>query len=311
MKYILPIFILLISHGAYAQSADDMPFSMGAALPKFYISSDSEGFKTQKIGVAAYPAFEHGNHYIGVGVTANHFAQNGWSRSGRQFSLVARDISTRSGMGYNVDVGFNTQGGHQIITTDSVWGKRWSEDTATELFINRDWVESQNSLINAISHTFAGGSIEQKMTPRVTAIGLLGGQHFSDGNMRQHARARLIYDVIPDYGITLQARLRAYHSNALDVNGNYFNPNRYSEEMLAIGVRHRVKNWVINGTAGLGMQQVDSASSTTTRLLEIGVTSPIAGNVFLRANGGYSQAAGFNGPSYASRYAQGELVFSY
>lgn len=95
------------------------------------------------------------------------------------------------------------------------------------------------------------------------------------------------------------------------MNGNYFNPDRYHEAMAALGMRRRIDGWMVNATAGLGRQYINSDSGSVTKLAEIGVTSPMAGKMFLRAQAGYNQAAGVNGPSYTSRYVQGELVFAY
>jgi len=94
-----------------------------------------------------------------------------------------------------------------------------------------------------------------------------------------------------------------------DVNDDYFNPNRYQEEMLALGIRHRIEGWVVNATAGLGKQQIDAGPSTTTKLAEIGATSPIAGKTFLRMRAGFNQSGGVEGPNYIYRYVQADLVF--
>lgn len=142
-------------------------------------------------------------------------------------------------------------------------------------------------------------------------VGVLGEQFFSDGNSREHARAKLIYDLLPEYGVTLQGRFRIYHSDDNNVNGNYFNPQHYREEMLAIGIRRRLEGWMLNSTLGLGEQHIDSAPYSRTKLAQLEITSPKFGDVFLRANANYSEAAGFNGPNYRYRSIQAALVFAY
>lgn len=307
----LLLFLLCLPRIVFAADKPLPPYKSGVLLPYVFISSDSESFRTQKAGVGVYPRYVHGDSYIGVKAISDRYSQNNWDSKGAHYSLVARDITPQTGLGYHFDVGGSYQGGHTLLTTDSNWSHQWRQNTSTDLFISRDWVETQNALTGGISHTFAGAGVQQKLTPRLTVVGLAAGQLFSDGNVRQHGRARLIYDLFPQHGVNLQGRFRAFHSNASDVDNNYFNPKHYTEEMMAIGLRRNIAGWALNATAGLGMQHVDSASATSTKLLELGVASPAAGKVFLRANTGYSEAASFNGPNYNYGYLQAQLVFAY
>jgi hypothetical protein len=297
---------------AVAQAEEEpSPYARQAIAPMVSSMSDSESFSVRRVGAGYYPWYDHGDHFIGVKVLQQRFAQDDWEENGMQYSLSLRNISPRTGMGYYADVGISTQGDHDLLTIDSDWSHRLTERTAVGAFVSRDWVESQNALENGVSHTFAGGSIEHKLAERWTAIGVVGGQYFSDGNMRPHGRARVIYDLWPEQGITLQGRYRIYSSTEDDVNGRYFNPEDYSEEMIALGIRQRVAGWMLSGTLGIGKEHVDSNPSATTRLALIEATSPIAGNVFWRTRGGYNESAGFNGPNYNAYTLQTELVFAY
>ena len=66
------------------------------AIPNLFISSDSEGFSTTKIGGAYLPHYEHGDSYYGLTTQYNQYSQNGWSAISSQVGLVAKDVNTDS-----------------------------------------------------------------------------------------------------------------------------------------------------------------------------------------------------------------------
>jgi hypothetical protein len=155
-------------------------------------------------------------------------------------------------------------------------------------------------------------SIEQQVVERVTAIAMLGNMYFSDTNTRPMVRAKLIYDLVPDYGVTAQLRYRQYRDTNTTVLNNYFNPDHYSETMIAFGARKRLSGWMLSGTAGVGRQKVSQDPSTTTQLYELAATSPVASNdYYFKTRAGYGKSAGFLGPNYFYRYVMEEIIFPF
>ncbi|HJU49365.1 MAG TPA: hypothetical protein VJ575_01310, partial [Pseudogulbenkiania sp.] len=177
-----------------------------------------------------------------------------------------------------------------------------------ELFLNRDWVETQASLDRGVHFNFWGASLDQGLGDHLTLVALAGQQDFSDDNQRTHGRLKLIYQPWLDLGLTLQARYRLYHSSRNDVGGDYFNPSNYEESMFAVGWRKRVQGWTTSLTAGIGRQQINDDPHSNTRLLELGLQSPLRGQQSLQLRVGYNQSASFNGPDYRYRYLQGEWI---
>ncbi|MGN5477379.1 hypothetical protein ACTMU2_12180 [Cupriavidus basilensis] len=141
--------------------------------------------------------------------------------------------------GWTLEGGIFTQGGHTLATVDGGYRLALAKRTSLEVFVNRDWVETQTALDRGVHYTFGGVALDQGIGPHVTVVGVAGQQYFSDGNRRDHGRLRLIYQPSLDLGLTLQARFRAYHSSQEDVGRAYFNPDHYSESMLAVGWRQR------------------------------------------------------------------------
>jgi hypothetical protein len=156
-----------------------------------------------------------------------------------------------------------------------------------------------------------GANIEQQVFSRLSAMAMIGDQKFSDSNSRPFVRAKIVADVLPDYGINFQLRYRKFHSTDINVDRNYFNPEDYQETMAAIGFRKKIKGWMYAGTLGFGRQHIDSIPSTQTKLFEFNATSPFVGDIFFRTRMGYSQSGGFQGPDYSYKYLMEELIFSF
>jgi hypothetical protein len=282
------------------------------SIPEVYVGSDSEGFLTNKYKASIYPFYSNAENYTGLQYQHNYFSQNNWSSTAEQYSLVSKSINPRNGLGYNLNVGYNLEGGYKLLTTDSNYSTMLTDTTRAEILVFRDRVETQNSLTNGVYYTMGGVSIEQKLIERLSVVLFGGNLYFSDTNTRPTIRAKVIFDLIPDYGITAQLRYRQYRDTNTNVANNYFNPNSYNESMVAFGIRKRIEGWMINGTAGVGQQSIDQGPSTTTQLYELAATSPInAKDVYFRTKAGYGKSAGFLGPNYFYRYFMGELIFPF
>ena len=310
-RFLIGLIALYLPITALAQEAASGP-KHAVSIPEVYVSSDSEGFLTNKYKASIYPLYSNAENYTGLQYQHNYFSQNNWNSTAEQYSLVTRAINPRNGLGYNLNVGYNLEGGYKLLTTDSNYSLMLTDTTRAELMVFRDRVETQNSLSNGIYYTMGGASIEQKVIDRLSVVLFGGNLFFSDTNTRPTIRAKIIYDLVPDYGITAQLRYRQYRDTNTNVANNYFNPNTYSESMAAFGMRKRIEGWMINGTAGVGQQSIDQGPSTTTQLYELAVTSPVnAKDVYFRTKAGYGKSAGFLGPNYFYRYFMGELIFPF
>lgn len=310
-KILWPYFFLLVL-ASNVKAEEEQASKQAVSIPNVYIASDSEGFSTYKYNAGYLPLYEHGEKYSGISYQHNYFTQSGWDSSAEVYTLLTKSINPRTGLGYNLNVGYNLENGHKLITTDSNYGFRITDTTKAEVILNRDRVETQNSLNNGIYYTLGAASVEQQVLERLTAIAMLGNMYFSDTNTRPIVRAKLIYDLIPEYGLTAQLRFRQFRDTNTTVPNNYFNPDHYTETMVAFGARKRIAGWMLSGTAGVGRQKVSQDPSTTTQLYELAATSPVASNdYYLKTRAGYGKSAGFQGPNYFYRYVMEEIIFPF
>ena len=140
---------------------------------------------------------------------------------------------------------------------------------------------------------------------------LFRSQNFSDSNARNHRRLKLIFQPNLDSGLTLQARYRAYNSTSEDVGGAYFNPEQYTEKMLALGWRKKIEGWSLNLTTGIGQQKIADDPNSATHLIEGGLQSPPSPNYSVRLRAGLVQSASFNSPNYRYKYLQTEWIIPF
>ena len=277
----------------------------------FFASHDTEGFNTHGIGVEYLPQLRNINSLTGMRYTYRTYTQQDWGRDAQQLSLIKRDIDPATFNGWQLDAGLSRVGQHNMLTLDGGYHRALAAKTGLDLFVDREWVETRFALDRGTHFTFLGASMDQGLGEHWTVVGLAGRQDFSDSNMREHYRAKVVFQPMPDSGLTLQARYRTYHSSSNNTGGVYFNPTHYDETLLALGWRKRIQGWVFNMTAGACTQHVNHDPGTNTRLLELALDSPSRGQQFVRARGGYSQSASFGGPNYGYTYLQGEWIIRY
>ncbi len=285
--------------------------SMAVSVPDVFVSSDSEGFITRKVGMGLYPWYSHGERYTGLQVQRTGYSQSEWRAQGEALSLVHRAVNPRNALGYQVKVGVDQLDSRQLLTFDSSYHLALNGTTTAEFLVHRERVETQRALGEGLSMTSGGAGLWHQVNDRLNAGGIVQMMRFSDGNTRTQLRLRGVYDLLPEHGITAQLRYRGYQASDTQVPRRYFNPGEFEEVMAAVGLRRQIAGWVVRGTLGLGRQRVDTDASSPTELAELSVTSPIAGPVFWRARVGYSRASGLQGPDYRYRFLMNELFAAF
>lgn len=282
----------------------------GLSVPNVFLSSDSEGFHANKYKMAYYPWYQHEKKYTGLEYQHSIFKQNTWQSHGDQINVVRQSISSNSKINYYLNAGYNEQNQHGLLVLDSQIGVKVTDSTSAEVAMTRERVEAINALNQGIYYTSCNLAVEQQLHARWSIVGVGGALFFSDENHRPFVKAKLIYELFPDQGITAQLRYRQFHSTR-DDSSNYFNPKQYNESMLALGMKRKIEGWMAQGIVGVGKQSVNDDPSTDAFLVELTITNPPMQQLFFRTRVGYNQSVGFQGPDYAYRYLMEEMVFSF
>lgn len=309
----ISIFFYLIPFIFFIQPvfADNPSYHSAFSIPNLYYSNDSEGLNIYKTGAGYYSSYSDPNHLLGFNYQFNRYVSNQWSQNTNQYGFVFNKADTNNSSGYLTNLSVNTLNGSHLLVTDSLLNFKISPTTNGQLLLNRDRIESELSLQNRVYYTLTGASIEHQLNNRLTAVGLLGVMGISDGNYRWIFKGKLIYDLFPTSGINLQLRYRQFRDTNTQVPNYYFNPDFYSETLFGIGIKKRISSWTLSGIAGVGRQSLSAIPSTTTKLFEASLTSPVYSQIFFRARAGYINAGEFQGPTYSYRYFMNELIFAY
>ena len=286
MRIAAALLLALLANAAPAQTS--------AALGQAAFSDDTDGFHAWLVRGGAL--FEHASYldYKGVAVQTTHYSQSGWSRDAPGIVGLWRDQRRDTLAGVNAEAGIVQVAGHTRPVGDATWSLRPATGTGVELIAAGGLVETRPALDRGIAYTLWGVGAEQGLGDRFTAVGLVAAQPFTDGNDRIHVRGRLIWDALPEYGITAQLRWRQYESRKSDVGGAYFNPDRYSQWLAGIGIRQRHVGWVWSGTFAAGEQDIKGTGTQPSYLAEIRGEGSLTGDTHLAFNFLYSRAAAFS-----------------
>lgn len=283
--------------------------SWALSAPQWNHSHDSDGLKIDKWAVAALPSYQSGLEWRGVEWQQQRYRQNSNALDGQTLSYVAQKTDPLTGLGYNYKAGWNQGLGQSLFTGEFNWSQAVNPQLQWGVFASRDWVESFGALQNNIHYDLIGGNVDYQIHPRFTTVASLTQTRFSDNQDRQQQRLRMVWDALPDHGVTLQWAYK--HQLGEPSNGQrlYFNPERLNESIAFVGWRKRIEGWQLYARAGWGSQKLIDQDSTPARVTEINLTSPVHGNQFFKLRLGSSETIGLKGPGYVYRYADVQWIF--
>lgn len=264
-----------------------------AALGGFSASGDADHFDVFQSRAGVLTGYASPFRYAGVAVQTTHYAQSGWSSDAPGVLLLWRNQKGDTLAGTVAEAGLVRVEGRLRVIGDATWSLRPSARTGIELLASSGLVETRSAIERGTAHTFAGISVERQFGERFTAIGLAGHQRFTDGNEREHLRARLIWLLIPEQGLSAQLRWRQFRSNQPGAGGDYFNPGHYHEWQAGLAMRKRHAGWLWSGTLGAGREAFDGNPSRTTALAELRTEGVFGKRAHVVFNASYNRSAGY------------------
>jgi hypothetical protein len=264
-----------------------------AATASVDVESDTDDFNGVHARAGALFDYTSHLHYTGVALQNMRYAQDGWNVDVPGIVGIYRNQKADTLEGVRAEGGVVSAGGRTRVVGDATWSFRPRESTGVELLAAGDLVGTREAIERGIAYGLLGASVEQQFGERVTAIGLAGLQPFTDGNSRTLMRGRLIWSMLPEQGVSAQVRYRQYTSSKDDVDGAYFNPDRYRNWDAGVSLRRRVGSWTVSGLAAAGQELVADTSWKSTGIAELRAEGPISDDVRLSLGAFYNRAAGF------------------
>lgn len=231
-------------------------FGFKGALVDSVATRDTDDFKrgTMRAGFSLHYASP--DEFVALGVSRDKFRQQGWSTSVNSLLLAGRKVDSRTGAGYSGRLAVTTNTPKTQIHGDINWNVRLSETTGLEVLASRDAVESAEALQRGILYNFLAISVDYAPSERLTLVALPTYQRFTDGNALTGWRARGIYGLLPEHGLSLVADGRTFDSSK---HGDtpYFSPEHYSRAELGLRLRRSFEHWRVQAKAVAGKEWID------------------------------------------------------
>lgn len=264
-----------------------------AAVAQVGFEDDADGFTAAQVRAGALINYASELKHAGLALQNTHYSMDSWSTNAPAIIGVYRNQRRDTLEGVRAEGGLVQVEGHTRVVGDATWSHRPRETTGVELILAGDLVGTRQALEEGIAYGLAGASVEQQFGHRFTGIAMAAWQPFTDGNSRALLRARMIWSMLPEQGISAQLRWRQYSSSDADVDGAYFNPDRYRTWDAVLSLRRRVSAWTLAGLAGGGQERVEDGSWQSTGVAEVRAEGPLSRDMRLAVNALYSNAAGF------------------
>lgn len=253
-------------------------------------NSDTDKFKRDTTRVGAMVHYASPYEFIAIGASRNEFRQGNWSAGVNSLVLAGRSINRRTGEGYTGRLAATTNTEKINWHGEGTWNVRFSERTGAELIGSRDAVETVGALKEGILSNFLAVSVDHALTDRLTVIGMPTYQRFTDSNSRRGWRGWGIYNLLPDYGISVEIKAQAYDSSGSS-NGLYFNPEHYERKEAGLRMRRSIGQWRVFATADFGRERIDRDIEKPTRIFALAAQRSFANNVTAGVQYSYYQAS--------------------
>ena len=302
------VFILLLFLTGTVASADEA-FPRMALTFSTELATDSDGFRAIRVRSGALEPYVNAWRSSGVAAQSTIYASGNYRREVSAIIGAYRDQRRSTLAGVDIEAGLARVAGRLRPIGDATLRLSTTLGTAMDLMVSADLVETPKALDRGIGYTLVALGAEHAFTDRFTVTGFAGWQRFSDRNVRDHLRARLIWLVSAEHGITAQLRYRQFHTHTADVGQAYFNPGEYRQWLAVAAIRRRYQGWILSGALGVGQERSTGVDVHPSYLVELRAEGVVTRDIRLIAYAGYNRSAGFvDNPDYSYRRIGATLV---
>lgn len=265
-------------------------FALNGPVIDRVTTRDTDKFERDIWRIGTMLHYESRHEYMAVGVSRDDFRQGQWSATVDSLVMAGRRTDRRTAEGVTGRLALTTNTRKPEWHGEGVWNIRFGERTGMELIGSRDAVETKAALQQGILSNFVALSLDHALSERLTAIAMPTYQHYSDGNVQRGWRGWLIYSLLPDYGVSVEIKARAYDSSG-DSQGRYFNPDHYQRQEAGLRFRHAVGDWRILASAGAGREWINRDIEKPTASFSLTAQRSFANNISVGAQFSYYRAA--------------------
>lgn len=263
-----------------------------------FVSSDADHSNVVKAGLTLDYAYADLEHYQGVRLESFRFSARG-APSTTQTRGYFNFADSGARWKWNGTIGTD---GHNVLGSASIYV---DENFRQEYSLSRDLLETPKGIARGIYSTFVAASYDMPLDDANTITGLVGVQDFAGANKRIHLRARYIYALQPEWGLSAQLRTRSSW-NSVPRELDYFSPRWYFEAIPTLQLRRFYQRWQYSVALGWGLRKDSGTGWQGAALANMSVISPAIGRDWhLKAEFVYSNMPVSAGYTY--NYEQGTL----
>lgn len=249
-----------------AREAEDLRRAVRAqrtdpVIARFDFASESDDFASRKLTLGAGHFLADGTQ-VDARVARVEYVQNDWKLDGTSATAgIALRISDTLSAGARVgriDLGGwspGIGGANVVYAPDDRW--------RLEAFAEREPVETRAAFDAHVVDGIYGVTLDYVVDPRLTLVGSVLEQDFTDGNRRNGVRLRAAFVASRPLGLGIQVRAREYRDTRPGL-GTYFSPARYDEIGVLVTWGTRLASgWRLHAIAGPGIERSDTAHRGT------------------------------------------------
>jgi hypothetical protein len=275
---------------APANYKDTDVLSLPGVAMDLVVTRDTDKFERNIARVGAMVQYESPYDFIAIGASSNEFRQGDWSTRVNSLEAVVRKVNRGTAEGVTARAALAVKGGQTEFHGEGGWNIRFSQRTGVELIANRDAVETVQAFTNNIMANFFAVSLDHELIERLTVIGMPTYRSFSDGNDQIGLRGWIIYGLIPEYGLSINLKVRGYESSQ-NGGGAYFSPERYERAEIGVRLRKAFGDWRVFATADVGRERINRDIEKPTFGLALTTQRIFANSVSLGLHFSYYRAS--------------------
>lgn len=260
----------------------------GPALD-FVSARDSDGFKRQTARAGAMVHYASPYEFLAVGASRDEFSQGVWSKGVNSILLAGRNVNRRTAEGYTGRLELTTNTDKIEWHGGLTWNKRFNEKAGMEMIFNRDVVETRAALDQATLANLYAVSLDYAFAERWTIIAMPTYRDFTDGNAQRGGRGWLIYNLLPEYGVSAQIKGQFYDSSRGSTQ--YFSPDDYQRAEMGLRMRHAFGDWRVFADAAMGRERINNEIEQPTTTLVLTGQRSFNNNITVAAQLSYFRAS--------------------
>ena len=275
---------------------------------EWLLSSDTDRFEAVKLRQSFSPNQQTAQEHWRWSLQKSRYRELDWTLHTSQLGLSYRS-SGESGLQVESNVYMGEGLADQLITTENRVSFPLFKASRAEGFLVRDAVETRRGFETNRRFWLVGAGLETQWAEQWSTVLSWSKTEFSDRNTRSRLLTKLVFDLYPSEGVTVQIWHRIHRDDdPMQARGIYFSADRYRETLVLLGLNRRTPDLRVRARLGWGIQRVALSPESDSQLAEVSIEPLGKASLTFRTVLTLKRSAGIRGDSYTYRSLTQELI---